>query len=73
MDERFLEQASDAEEAERDSAQRAISRTLARPGQPYCDDCGELIAHERRVANPAAIRCITCQHTFELLKKGYAR
>lgn len=72
MDERFIEQAGEIEQAERDSALGAIRQTLTRPGQPYCDDCGEQIANDRRLANPAAIRCIACQTTFEHLKKGYA-
>lgn len=70
MDERFVEQASAMEQAERDSALHAISRSLARPGQPYCDDCGDPIAPERHAANPAAIRCIHCQRAFEHIKKG---
>jgi phage/conjugal plasmid C-4 type zinc finger TraR family protein len=65
MDERFIEQASAVEQAERDSALNAISRTLARPGQPYCEECGDAIAPERRKANPSAIRCIHCQSAFE--------
>lgn len=73
MDERFVEQASALEQAERDSALSAISRSVSGPGQPYCDDCGDLIAPERRVANPAAMRCIACQTTFEHLQKGIAR
>lgn len=72
MDERFIEQASEIEQAERDSALGAIRKTMARPGQPYCDDCGEQIANDRRAANPAAIRCFACQNTFEHLQKGYA-
>jgi phage/conjugal plasmid C-4 type zinc finger TraR family protein len=72
MDERFLEQASEIEQAERDSALGAVRKTLTGSGQPYCDDCGEQIANDRRTANPAAIRCFACQTTFEHLKKGYA-
>lgn len=65
MDERFVEQASAIEQAERDSALSAISNTLTRPGQPYCDECGDAIAPDRRKANPSAIRCIHCQRAFE--------
>jgi phage/conjugal plasmid C-4 type zinc finger TraR family protein len=70
MDERFLEQAGEIEQAERDSALGAIRKSLTRPGQPYCDDCGEQIANDRRAANPSAIRCIHCQTALETIKRG---
>lgn len=73
MDERWLAHATKAEQNLRDDAVREINREMSRPGQPYCDECGEVIPDERRAAYPAAHRCITCQTTFEILKKGHAR
>ncbi|HCY15592.1 MAG TPA: hypothetical protein DHV21_06385 [Curvibacter sp.] len=34
-------------------------------GRDDCEDCGELIPRERRLAAPAAIRCIACQELYE--------
>lgn len=73
MDERWLAHAAQTEQHQRDDAVREINRAMSRPGQPYCDECGEVIPDERRAAYPAAHRCITCQTTFEILKKGHAK
>lgn len=70
MDERFLEQAGEIEQAERDSALGAIRKTLTRQGQPYCEDCTDPIDPDRRAANPSAIRCIHCQTALETIKRG---
>ena len=35
-----------------------------------CADCGEPIPAARRVANPAAIRCIDCQEIYERRHRG---
>ena len=39
-------------------------------GQADCADCGEPIPAARRVANPAAIRCIDCQEIYERRHRG---
>jgi phage/conjugal plasmid C-4 type zinc finger TraR family protein len=70
MDERFHEMAAELEQNQRDDAIARAHRLNNQPGQPYCDDCGELIPQARRNANPAAIRCITCQNVFEHIRKG---
>lgn len=66
MDEKFLEQASNLEQARRDEALRLFrERAAAGPGRDDCEDCGEVIPPARRVAAPSAIRCIACQTRFE--------
>lgn len=70
MDERFLEMAVLHEQAERDAAVQRAQQNASGKGQPYCDDCGELIPDNRRKAHPAALRCIACQTVFEHLQKG---
>lgn len=70
MDERFHEMAVLHEQALRDEAVRRAQQDACGTGQPYCEDCGELIPDARRNAHPAALRCIACQTVFEHLKKG---
>ena len=36
-----------------------------------CDECGNPIPEERRIASPGCIRCIDCQSIFELKDKHY--
>ncbi|WP_447776341.1 TraR/DksA family transcriptional regulator [Variovorax boronicumulans] len=70
MDEKFLEQASNLEQARRDEALRLFrERAPGGPGRADCEDCGENIPPARRVAAPSAIRCIACQTTFERIRK----
>ncbi|WP_080966606.1 TraR/DksA family transcriptional regulator [Variovorax paradoxus] len=70
MDEKFLEQASDLEQARRDEALRLFrARAQGGPGRDDCKDCGEDIPPARRVAAPSAIRCIACQTIFERICK----
>ena len=71
MDEKYHEQASALEQAQRDEALRVI-QAQAQPngsGRAACQDCGEPIPRERRSAVPNAIRCIRCQTNFERTKK----
>lgn len=70
MDERFHELAVLHEQALRDDAVRRAQQDTNGKGQPYCDDCEELIPEDRRKAHPAAMRCIACQTMFEHLQKG---
>ena len=65
MDEQQLELAAQLEQAQRDAAIGEAGLALRCNGQPYCDDCGEVIPPARRVAIPSAIRCIFCQTHFE--------
>ncbi len=67
MDEKYHEQASALEQAQRDEALRVI-QALAQPngsGRADCQDCGDPIPRERRSAVPNAIRCAACQTIFE--------
>lgn len=65
MDEKYLEQASKLEQADRDAALRRARIGLEGSGRPDCMDCGEPIPPNRRVAVPGSIRCIRCQTLFE--------
>jgi phage/conjugal plasmid C-4 type zinc finger TraR family protein len=65
MDEKYLEQAQAIEMAARTEAQYRSAKALTGTGQADCDDCGEAIPAARRLAAPAAIRCIQCQTLFE--------
>ncbi|MDQ1196522.1 TraR/DksA C4-type zinc finger protein [Agrobacterium sp. SORGH_AS 787] len=60
-----LDLASDRAEQEREASISAVSRSLRAPGTPECEDCGNDIARERRIALPSATRCIFCQTLFE--------
>lgn len=65
MDERFHEQAAALEQEQRDAAIAGAARALQGAGQPYCDDCDDVIPADRRAAMPHAIRCVHCQNAFE--------
>ncbi|WP_431511629.1 TraR/DksA family transcriptional regulator [Variovorax sp. DAIF25] len=66
MDEKYLEQASELEQARRDEALRLFrARAASGPGRDDCEDCGEDIPPARRVAAPSAIRCVACQALHE--------
>jgi phage/conjugal plasmid C-4 type zinc finger TraR family protein len=69
VDEKFLEQASELEQARRDEAVRQARERVQGSGQPDCEDCGEPIPRIRREAVPGAIRCIGCQKLFEGMSK----
>ena len=65
MDERFVEQAERAVDAERDNGVQRVSAALAATGSDTCEDCGEEIEAARRAAAPFARRCVTCQRDAE--------
>lgn len=60
-----LELAERRTEEEREAAIAIASRSLCKPGTMACEDCGNDIAPERRIALPSATRCIHCQTLFE--------
>jgi phage/conjugal plasmid C-4 type zinc finger TraR family protein len=51
--------------------QEELARQRARPSLEECDDCGEEIPQERRIAQPGVTRCIYCQELFERKQKGF--
>ena len=57
-------------EATTANALARIHAAQAQAGQADCTDCGEPIPAARRVANPAAIRCIDCQAIYERRHRG---
>lgn len=61
--------AAERTEQEREAGIAAASRALRTPGTPECEDCGNDIARERRVALPSATRCIVCQTKFEKARR----
>lgn len=65
MDEKYLEQASNLEQAHRDEAVRLARESVQGCGRLKCVDCGGPIPEERRVAVPSSVRCIGCQTLFE--------
>lgn len=67
---RYLEHAEAAEEAERERAISAIRGQMVLKGDEYCQDCGEPIDVARRMALPSATRCIACQTDYEKAGRG---
>ncbi|MCL6285583.1 TraR/DksA C4-type zinc finger protein [Ruegeria sp. 2012CJ41-6] len=65
MDERFVELAEKAVDAERANGVSRVSAALAANGSGMCDDCGEEIEAARRAAAPFARRCVPCQRLAE--------
>ena len=59
--------AQDLEQRERAAAIKAATShsDADAPGREDCAGCGDPIAPARRLANPSATRCITCQTVFE--------
>lgn len=45
---------------ERDSSVARVRADLGGPGSSHCEDCGGAIPEGRRLALPAARRCIDC-------------
>lgn len=72
MDEKYLEQAAALTEAQRQRAQDAARAACAKPGQVECEDCGDEIPAQRRLACPSATRCLSCQIFAEAFSKRYA-
>ncbi|MCZ7893335.1 TraR/DksA C4-type zinc finger protein [Agrobacterium salinitolerans] len=64
-----LELAEQRTEQEREASIAAASRALRAPGTLECEDCGNDIARERRIALPSATRCIVCQTKFEKVRR----
>ena len=60
-----LDLAAERAEQEREAGIAAASRSLRGAGTFECEDCGNDIARERRIALPSATRCIVCQTNFE--------
>ncbi|MFV1530489.1 MULTISPECIES: TraR/DksA C4-type zinc finger protein [unclassified Phaeobacter] len=65
MDERFLDQAERAVEAERARAVQRVTSAVAGTGRKACLDCGDGIEPKRRAAAPFAVRCVACQQIAE--------
>lgn len=64
-----LDLAAERAEQEREAGIAAASRSLRGAGTFECEDCGNGIARERRIALPSAIRCIVCQTKFEKARR----
>ena len=60
-----LDRASELEEAERAAGAQSVRAQLAQPGATECEDCGDQIPEERRLAAPWAVRCVYCQEVVE--------
>lgn len=58
--------AGDVIEKTKDRSVSAIRAQLSGAGQDYCEDCGEHLTPERRVAAPWAVRCVPCAGAQEL-------
>lgn len=61
------DQAQETEQRQREealAAQAAASRVLG-PSLTHCDDCGQAIPQDRRLAAPGCTRCVTCQSRQE--------
>ncbi|MDQ0454640.1 TraR/DksA C4-type zinc finger protein [Rhizobium paknamense] len=56
-----FELAEERVERERDAKVAAARAALKKLGEMQCLDCGLAIAPERRLAYPAASRCLDCQ------------
>ncbi|MCF6432631.1 TraR/DksA C4-type zinc finger protein [Leisingera sp. MMG026] len=65
MNERFLDQAERAVEAERARAVQQVTNAVAGAGRKDCRDCGDEIEPKRRAAAPFAVRCVACQQVAE--------
>lgn len=65
MDERFLDLAEQAVEAERTRAVQRVTSAVAGTGRKACLDCDEEIEPKRRAAAPFAVRCVACQQVAE--------
>lgn len=57
--------ASEREQKERDAKIAEASRALRQIGTYQCDGCGIDLSRERRLAYPAATRCVRCQTKHE--------
>lgn len=65
-----IDQSNDVEQLLRDSEiNNCINNVLPKRVSDNCIDCDEPIPSERLNAGGHIVRCIDCQHTYELLKK----
>jgi phage/conjugal plasmid C-4 type zinc finger TraR family protein len=54
------------------TALKSIQQSVAQSGDIYCDECGDEIEADRRIALPSARTCIDCQERLERRGKQYA-
>lgn len=50
--------------------QAALAKQRSQPSLEECEDCGEDIPKERRLASLGCTKCIYCQQLSERKKKG---
>ena len=76
MDEKYWEMAAENEQRQRDAA---ISKHKNRPketplilgGERVCKDCRDVIATQRLIHTPDAVRCVPCQEDHEKRETRY--
>lgn len=71
MDEKWFERAEKLSADERADAIAEAQRAVGGTGQDDCDECGELIPPDRRLAAPFATRCLACQQGLELHRRAF--
>nr|WP_284152214.1 TraR/DksA family transcriptional regulator [Desulfofustis limnaeus] len=59
-----------AQEAEERDRKRALSAALCKgqrigPSALVCNECGEPIPEDRRIASPGCTRCVSCERAHE--------
>ena len=69
LGERGVERAEAFQLKQSEQAIARIRGQLDQAGETSCQDCGDEIEEARRAALPSAVRCISCQTTFERLKR----
>jgi phage/conjugal plasmid C-4 type zinc finger TraR family protein len=52
------------------AVQAALAKQRSQPSLSECEDCGEDIPEQRRLAMRGITRCIFCQGLFERKQKG---
>ena len=60
-----IDRASDLAEFERQVGAARLADLARKAGRAECEDCGVAIPAERRLAYPAATRCVECQQAAE--------
>jgi phage/conjugal plasmid C-4 type zinc finger TraR family protein len=53
------------------AVQEQLAKQRAQPSLEECEDCGEDIPEQRRIASKGCTRCIHCQGLYERKKAGY--
>ena len=51
--------------------QEMLAKQRSQPSLSECEDCGEDIPEQRRVAMRGITRCVHCQGLYERRQKGY--